>query len=325
MLSHYLTHQSARKLPLQITERDMQVFSAIHRYRMLDRTQIERLFYTPAHGRQTNTAHAVRRLKRFYEHGFLERVQRPGWWGKPNPSPAYRLANNGAKLLAEQIGIESDAFVYWGKGDDKDYHPTRVSSTHVDHTLQLAEVRMLIERAAEASKCTIATWLDHFDLMPTWKTERVWIQPRNKKNRIEVAITPDSYFALDTPLGRGHFFVELDRGTETIYRAWQQKVLAYKEYWRSGKFGQRYAQGEPTTSFRVLAICPSAKRSANIKGAAEEFGPPEAAGLFLAAPTAKVDQSLFTEPIWARGGLTEPQALLQVAAALGLQATPGLD
>jgi hypothetical protein len=76
MQTHYLSGQAARKLPFQVTERDLQMFSAIHRYRMLDRTQIERLFYIPAHGRQTNTAHAVRRLKRFYDYGFLERVQR---------------------------------------------------------------------------------------------------------------------------------------------------------------------------------------------------------------------------------------------------------
>jgi hypothetical protein len=48
--------------------------------------------------------------------------------------------------LADYVGIENDAFVYWGKCDDRDYHPTRVSNTHVEHTLQLAEVRMLIER-----------------------------------------------------------------------------------------------------------------------------------------------------------------------------------
>jgi hypothetical protein len=148
--------------------------------------------------------------------------------------------------------------------------------------------------------------------MPTWKTERVWIEPTNKKSRIEVAVTPDSYFALDTPRGRGHFFIELDRGTETIYRAWQQKVLAYKAYWRSGKFGQRYAQEEPTTSFRVLVITPSPKRATNIISAASQYGPSEAAGLFLAAPITKLDTQALIAPIWARGGFTEPHAILNV-------------
>ena len=44
------------------------------------------------------------------------------------------------------------------------------------------------------------------------------------------------------------------RGTETVYRAWQQKILAYKEYWRTSKFRERYAVGEPMISFRVLVI-----------------------------------------------------------------------
>jgi hypothetical protein len=169
---------------------------------------------------------------------------------------------------------------------------------------------VLIERAAEVSRCAIATWLDHFDLMPTWKTERVWIEPKNKPNPIEAAITPDSYFALDTPRGRGHFFIELDRGTETIYRAWQQKILAYKEYWRSGKFHQPYGVEDSAASFQVLAITPSQKRAANIVSAARQFGPPEAAGLFLAASITQLTQQLLNATIWARGGTTEPQALL---------------
>jgi hypothetical protein len=310
MQTAYLASTFARKLPFQITARDVQVLSAVHRYRMLDRTQIERLFYVPEHGQMTNSAHAIRRLKWLYEAGFLERVRRQGWWGKPNPGPAYRLANRGADLLAQQIGIESDAFMYWGKSDDRDYHPTRVSSTHVDHTLQMAEVRMTFERAAEASGCTLTTWLDHYDLMPTWKTERVWIVPNHRTEGIDVAVTPDAYFVLDTAQGRGHFFLELDRGTETIYRAWQQKVLAYKEYWRGGKFRQRYGVGDPNAAFRVLVITPTQKRAANIKVAAEQYGLPEATGLFLTAGIGSIDDRCLTNSIWGRGGVVESQALL---------------
>jgi hypothetical protein len=108
------------------------------------------------------------------------------------------------------------------------------------------------------------------------------------------------------PAWQGHFFIELDRGTETIYRAWQQKVLAYKAYWRSGKLGQRYEAGEPATSFRVLTICPSQKRAANIISAAQQYGSLEAAGLFLAAPITKVDPQALIAPIWVRGGFSEP-------------------
>jgi hypothetical protein len=308
--STYLIHPRLRNLPFHITERDLEVLSALHRYRLLDRTQIERLFFTAPHGQPSNRAHAIRRLKHFYDHGLVERVQRAGWWGKPNPGPAYRLAGRGAQLLADQIGIENDAFAYWGKSDDRDYHPTRVSNAYVDHTLQMAEVRMIFERAADQAGCSLVSWLDHYDLMPTWKTERVWIELKDRKGRVEVAVTPDAYFALDTARGRGHFFVELDRGTETIYRAWQQKVLAYKEYWRSGKFAQRYAKGEGRPSFRVLVITPTASRATNIKRAAEQFGASEAAGLFLMAALPTLDHQCLTAPIWVRGGLTAPQTLI---------------
>jgi hypothetical protein len=146
--------------------------------------------------------------------------------------------------------------------------------------------------------------------MSSWRTERVWVQPKNKSSRVEVAVTPDSYFALDTPRGRGHFFIELDRGTETIYRAWQQKILAYKEYWRGGKFRQRYCADDGAASFRVLAVTPSQKRTANIIAAAQQHGSPEAAGLFLSAPISRIDRQVLNAPIWARGGVAGAQALL---------------
>ena len=58
---------------------------------------------------------------------------------------------------------------------------------------------------------------------------------------------------LKTEKGRGHFFLEFDRGTETIGKQWKRKVLAYQAYLRSGKFHQRY-RADNQTGFRILTI-----------------------------------------------------------------------
>lgn len=293
-----------------MTERDIAVLEAVHKYRMLERRQLQEMFFIKPGARSQNLTMTVTRLNYLYRYGFLERIQRKGWWGRPNPGPAYRLAKKGAQILAERQGLEPGQVAYWGKGDDIDWHPTRVGPHYIDHALLLADVRLMVEKAAMKSGCSIDKWIDQVDLLPTWKQERVTIELLPKRVKEDVPVTPDGYFSLITPHGKGHFFLEADRGTETIWRAWQRKILAYKEYFLSGKFAKRYGAGTPSIGFRVLVVAPSAKRVVNLKGAAEKYGPPEAASLFLLAPVGQIRQDMLRESIWARGGATDAQAVL---------------
>ena len=78
-------------------------------------------------------------------------------------------------------------------------------------------------------------------------------------SRRPVSVIPDGYFVLATPLGKAHFFVEIDRGTETLAR-FKQKIHAYKEYFDSGAYERRYG----TKSMRVLTVATGEGRLTNL-------------------------------------------------------------
>jgi hypothetical protein len=93
--------------PFQLTARDMNIIEAVHRYRMLERNQVEQLFFARADGpTHTNTNRSRERLRLLYRHGYLERILRPIHPLLSNQQgPVYRLAARGAKLLAERSGV----------------------------------------------------------------------------------------------------------------------------------------------------------------------------------------------------------------------------
>lgn len=256
-----------RAAPIQLTDRDAEILSAVHRYRVLHRQHIRDQFF---HGQSEEGGSARRRLLQLYEHGYLERLPRFGVPPMNNPGPAYRLAARGAALLAECEGVPYAEFNYWGKTEDQDSRAGIVGHAHLEHNLLLASVRMHFETEAPRAGVRIHSWLDSFDLRMSWKTERVRIEVLPGRFE-EAPITPDAYLALDTPKGRGHFFIELDRGSETISRHWRRKALAYQAYLTSGKFHARYGV-DPTARFRLLAMAPADVRERNIAAVSEAAG-----------------------------------------------------
>ncbi len=305
---------SARRF--HMTERDVRVIEAVHRYRVLDRHQVERLlFASPG----MNTNRAIDRLKFLYDHGYLERLYRPTYppsvqsihLSNSRRGPVYRLAARGAKLLADEQGLPLRQFTYWRKSDDRDSQYSLVTDQFIEHMVTLADIRIAVEQAAASAGCTIEVWRDEVDLrkQQTWDT--VVVTPAPAAKNVLVKVTPDGHFVLVTAAGqRGYFFIEADRGTESIQERWRQKIFGYKGLLPTGIFHQRYG-AQPGTSFRVLVTTPTVWRAQNIKAATERYGSPELATLFLFAPISEVTiQDVLTAPIWLRGGATAPQALL---------------
>jgi len=212
-------------------------------------------------------------------------------------------------LLAERIGMQFTEFNYWGKSEDKDSHVGTIGHAYLEHNLTLADIRLWFEQQAIKVGCTIETWLDYFDLNATWKTERVAIQLSLQAPIEEIAIAPDGNFGLKTEKGRGHCFLEFDRGTETIGKQWKRKVLAYKEYLRSGKFHQRYGV-DIRIGFRVLTIASSTRRAENLHRAAARFGHSAFASIFMFTGWPELQKGRLNDAVWLRGGFTEKQRVL---------------
>lgn len=298
--------RSTRARPIQLTQRDIELITAVYKYRVLHRAQVEDLFFAGVHDEGSS---ARRRLNLLYQHGYLERI--PRFVSPPinNPGPAYRLAQRGGVLLAERTSTPLTDFNYWGKTEDQDSHIGSVGHAYLEHNLTLADIRLWFERQPKLIGYDIETWLDYFDLRASWKTERVVIQLTQAAPIEDVAIAPDGYFVFKTEKGRGHFFLEFDRGTETIGKQWKRKIMAYKEYLRCGKFHLRYGVGE-RTGFRVLTIATSMRRAANLHKAAQQYGDKELAAMFLFTGWPELRAHQLTDAIWLRGGINEPQKVL---------------
>ena len=119
------------------------------------------------------------------------------------------------------------------------------------------------------------------------------------------------YNELETLQGRGHFFLEIDRSTESVRRRWRRKILGYKEYVMGGGFHKRYGVDPEQTAVRILTTTLSLQRAENLQKAAEHYGSPEASQMFLFAPLANVTaEKVLTSPIWLRASFQGRQSLL---------------
>jgi hypothetical protein len=302
--------RATRAKPIQLTPRDLDLIHAIYKYRVLQRAQIENMFFAGVHDEGSS---ARRRLNLLYQHGYLERIPRFVSPPENNPGPAYRLSQRSAVLISERDGKPLSEFNYWGKSEDRDSHIGIVGHAYLEHNLVLSDIRIWFEQQATQANCTLETWLDYFDLRPYWKTERVAIQLTSQAPLEDIAIAPDGYFVLKTTAGRGHFFVEFDRGTETIGKQWKRKVQAYKEYLRSGKFHHRYGV-DNKVGFRVLVITTSMKRAENLHKAAQKYGDPSMSSLFMFAGWPKLKTESLTSALWLRGSVIERSRLIEAPA-----------
>jgi DNA-binding PadR family transcriptional regulator len=235
---------------MQLTERDMQVILGVYAYRVLRREQLQELFFP-----SKNTANE--RLKRLYQHGFLERRWLPVEYGQGTSQAMYLLAERGVDVVAQQLGIDR-ASVDWRESYN------RVGALFLEHLLLVNQMRIVFSLAAARDGIAMDSWITEEELKA--RREFVQISTAGGTQR-RVAVIPDGYFLLNFGDKRAHFFLEVDRATEANKR-WAQKVQAYLAYTQSGKYTERYG----TRSLRVLTVTTGEKRLANLKRATEEVG-----------------------------------------------------
>jgi hypothetical protein len=294
----------------RLMPRDEAILEAVCRYRMLERDQLERLFFISDPLQRTNTNRVRERLRLLYQHRYLERVIRPYYPGQGSAGPVYRLGVNGARLLAGRTGVPLQEFRYWGRGDDKDARRTQVRPEFLEHGLVLAETRIAIEQSARRLGALIECWRDDLELRQARDWDSVAVSAAGHSGTQRIPILPDSYFALVGPQGRAHFFLEIDRATETITATWQRKIIGYKQYVMGGQFHRRYGVPWPQTPLRILTLTTSVQRAENLRAAAERYGPPEASAMFLFASLPEVLQAdALTAGVWLRATMANPVSL----------------
>lgn len=272
--------------PMRLTERDRDIIEAVHLYRVLRQDQIQTLFF-----RRQNTTQRV--LERLYDHAFLERKFLPVVYGR---SPTlYVLDKRGADLLRSERGYED--LIWYSSNKD-------LKTDFMEHTAAINDFRIAIVVAARRQGLELITWASESQLKADY--DRVQIATSKRP----VSLVPDSYFALVTPLGRAHFFIEIDRGTETLDR-FKQKVRAYMAYHEGGGYEKRYG----TKSLRILTVAFGAGRLANLRNATAQVTQ-EVKGrrrFWFALATDLTPETVLTEPVWYLAGEEKARALLAPA------------
>lgn len=233
---------------LVLTERDRAIIRAVHEYRVLRQDQVQALFFG-------SRSAAQRRLALLYHHGYLERqflLVQTGFMSSPS---VYLLDRRGEELLRAEVGLDD---VHW-----KSSH-NQVSSDFLEHALAINDFRIAVTLASRRSEYELLEWRSESDLKQDY--DRVTL-PTTRGGSRSVAVVPDSYFALATPHGKTHFFLELDRGTMTTKR-FKTKIDAYLAYYRSGGYERRYG----ARSLRVLTVTLGERRLESLKVVTEEAG-----------------------------------------------------
>ena len=265
---------------MQLTARDRQVVQAVYFHRFLRQDQLQTLLFPSSWSAQY-------RLVRLYQHGFLNRVFTPVQFGSGRP--VYCLDDRGADLIAADLGLDRQA-ISWNRKHN------RIGGPFLEHTLAVNDVWIALQLASRRRSCQIETWLDESELKRQHgrKDQRVPVRGADGRTR-KVAVIADGYFVLHWSGKRAHFFLEVDRATIANKR-WMQKIRAYIEYYRSGKYQARYQ----ARSLRILTVTTGDKRLANLKASTEKA---RGSNTFwfttveLARP-----EDILTEPIWQMAG-----------------------
>lgn len=274
-----------------LTERDTQVLVAVYKHKYLSVSQIQRLHFPSL---QTT----YRRLRALSSTGHLESFTAPNI-----TEHLYYLSEPGAAVVAAALGV-SVADLRWRQADriPKDYY-------FLQHFLKVNDFRIALSQA-----CNAAAGIRLLGFIPEYygrKTESGGLAKYIRDTVCDMrdasilsSHTPDAVFALGKGEGAALFFLEIDRGTETISRE-DKGVLKcasfYLQYLVSKKY-ERYQQDFAVPEFkgfRALIITTSAERVQNIRHAVTILPFVDKAKRFIWLTThGQLETAGMLSPIW---------------------------
>jgi hypothetical protein len=243
------TGDASSALPrLLLQERDCAILQDVARYRLLTTSQIETLRASDSDSalRFPSRLTLTRRLKLLFHHGYVQRIARPLAQG--SLEPVYVLDRGGVKALQRHFG---DVDLKARTGLPK--------SLALEHLLSVNGFRLSLEVACkstiygnEESRVELAQW-------QSGDAVKFAVPLATKGERTQtVRLIPDGFFALRSRGQRLFYFLEADRGTESL-PVLVAKCRAYYAYWQSGGFGRDFTLS-PQVAFRALFVLHSARR-----------------------------------------------------------------
>jgi len=271
------------KNPIALTQRDKAIILFVYENRFLRRDQIQRLFF-----RDTSLPACNMRLKKLYEHRFLDRLFKPVAVG--SSQAVYALDKRGAQLVASMLELPLSS-VNWSRDHN------RVEFLFMEHTLAVSEfnVALTIGLAKRPNLKNIFYKRGDKSLITRLP------DPEGKKKYL--IVSPDAFLGIEDFGGKSYFFLEADMGTETLSR-FGDKIIAYKHFWKSGKYTEVYG----FKNFRVLTIAESDRRLDNLIDATRKAG---GKNMFLFTTFTEINRQTPLDRIWLSPISTLPINLLE--------------
>ncbi|HEM3914923.1 TPA: replication-relaxation family protein [Streptococcus suis] len=227
----------------QLTANDIAILHFLNRARFATTRQLARLFYSDSPSPETAIRRANFTTQRLKKEGLISHLDRRiGGARKGSASYVWQITFQGLKVLK---GKDSTVALRYKNR----YEPTQ---HHVEHTLAITEIFVETIEVARSSS-TIS--LEDFSFEPTsWRDYQ-------KLSSVGLTLKPDAYLELLNGEYEDHYFLEIDRHTESLARV-VNTCKKYIEYYRSG-IEQRQKEVFPY----VLWIVPDDKRKTAISKA----------------------------------------------------------
>lgn len=279
--------RAGKPIAFVLTDRDLEIFHVVNRYRYLRTGQIKRLVFP----NNTTEQSTRRRLKYLFHNGYLGRVMPFVRIGEGSSETAYYLEKTGRELL-QQAGEEIAAYATGGQ----------VKHQFLDHALDISEFRVNLELAlADHPAVEIHRFTADFEVK-THTTEaigkkryKLYDEITHPVTRAPYTVYPDALIILK---GKGKFedyqrlyFLEIDRGTEGL-NVIKDKITGYSLYLKQNVF----AKFGKFKGFTVLLQTNSKKRAENIR---HHLTGVDGSELVWISEAGQVNQeTVATSPIW---------------------------
>jgi hypothetical protein len=289
--------RSATPIPMQLTERDLQLLAYVGRHRFLSSAQLAALD-------GGSCQNLLRLLRALFDHGYLDRpkAQLAAMPVEGPQAMIYALAPKGARALREYGHRLS------GGGDWREKNK-RAGAVFIEHTLAVADFMTTLELSCRARSDIDLIHEQEIIAAAPEETRRAreplrWVVWPEQHRNETWSVIPDGSFALSFADGTSSYFLfEIDRGTIPIvrnsldHRSIARKLQIYWEGWRANRHVEQFG----VKQVRVLIVTESAERLSNMLSAIDKITGGKGSNFFLLIdkPTLAAGDSLQVE--WTSG------------------------
>ena len=228
------------------TDNDTQIIYFLSQARFATTNQLARLFFASSVRAETAIRRANFALQSLKKAGLVSHLKRRiGGARRGSASYVWQITFQGLKLLKSQ----DDSITLRYKNQ---YEPTQ---HHVEHTLAITEIFVeTLETVRDSENLS----LENFSFEPnSWRSYQ-------KLSGIGMTLKPDAYLEMVNHDYEDHYFLEIDRSTESL-ACIVNTCKKYIEYYRSG-IEQRQKEVFPY----VLWVVPDDKRKLAISKAIQK-------------------------------------------------------